>query len=403
MIEASEPLLGGEEGAGVGGADQRAASSTSASDSSSSSSSRASEKISDEEDNSVYIKFDPYRVESVDDSLLRERNRKPSVVYELKEKGREMCLSRGFRFTARPLLVSLAVLVLFTTLVVIAVHGARRHDNTRSNINGDPGNSMRADAPPVSLTSRGAWYYPRGESKESVSSTIQQLGLDFVVVSAGAHNLDDPEEFQSAVDLFKEIQSVGVRPIAMTLQGPNFAYMSNLQMSLDLVDSTLRLCNAIETCNEIHLDIEPHTLDAWKSGSDEEKQAILDEMTTVIKAVNERVRSQTNGEVTVTTAVTWWMLSNPVLKLQFDSDVKIYIMAYGGVGGSADDILRMVSKKDSLGLRGEQYYVGIGITEFEDKVKGALNAAQIVEQSIQEPLFGGVCFYSLNFATGEDD
>jgi len=172
---------------------------------------------------------------------------------------------------------------------------------------------------------------------------------------------------------------------------------------MDLVDNSIRLCNAIETCNELHLDIEPHTLDAWKEGDLTQKQAILDEMINVIKAVNERVRSQTNGEITVTAAVTWWMLSSPGLTLQFDPDVKFYIMAYGGVGKSADEILRMVSKKDQLGLRGEQYLIGIGINEFEDKVKGALDAAQTIEQRVQDQLFGGVCFYSLNFAAGEDD
>jgi len=93
MIDASEPLLAGEEeGAGVGGAEDRRTTSTSSSSSSSPSSSSTS-KI-DQEDNSVYIKFDPYRVETVDDTLLRDKNRKPSVVYELRDKGRDMCASR---------------------------------------------------------------------------------------------------------------------------------------------------------------------------------------------------------------------------------------------------------------------------------------------------------------------
>jgi len=255
-----------------------------------------------------------------------------------------------------------------------------------------------------SIRISGAWYYPRGESTQTVSYTIKQLGLKFVVVSAGAQNLDEPAAFQQTLELFKGIQSMGARPIVMTLQGPNYAYMANLQKAIELIDNSIRLCNAVESCNEIHLDIEPHTLDEWKSGTDEQNQAILDEMTSVIKSVNDHIRTESKGEITLSAAITWWMLSSANLTLRLDPAVKVYIMSYGGVGSSATEILRMVSKKDQSGTRGERYQVGIGIKEFDDSVKGALVAAQTIEQTlVKDPLFEGVCFYSLNIAAGEDN
>jgi hypothetical protein len=312
--------------------------------------------------------------------LLRERRSKNGM--QIMPFGTCSCTWNDL--VSYPVLGLVIIGIIFGTLIYYSTTGVKPSPHSGFPGAGEEGSSEgnRAEisfspsselSPPPSLYGkRGAWYYPRGESVESVKAAVNLLQLDFLVISAGAHELSEIGEDiakNSLVELIVALRGNGsnqdtlvpsLRIVLMTLQGPRFALESNLPSAIKNVEKTLRVCQLQEVeCQQIHFDIEPHILPEWAQPPlilpptagiisrkieeelvDEHQRSILSQMTKVQAESKELVAGTGGGKVSVTMAMTWWFptesnLNDSLTELAKTVDV-IYIMAYGGIGKDSE-------------------------------------------------------------------
>ena len=159
----------------------------------------------------------------------------------------------------------------------------------------------------------------------------------------------------------KDAHAAGLR--IHTLGGdPAHTLMKNHDRVLAMADAVIEFNRAGEPFDGMHLDIEPHALQAWKKASDAEKCELLAQLVDVHTKMAERLHSVGPGLQYGADIVFW------LDKLKPDGST-MYPVTYRGATKDAAKLLLDVCDN-------------VGIMSYRDKVEGKNGIIALVEKTI---------------------
>lgn len=156
----------------------------------------------------------------------------------------------------------------------------------------------------------------------------------------------------------------------------------------------------------LHLDVEPHTLDAWECGGDDGRARLLERLAGLAAAARRAARDARGSPVPVSLAVPWWALearatggeaASRALAAAADT---LVLMAYGEpggplVGGDADRLLcrlGLPGRLDALPA-GTRLRVGIAGYEYRDAAALDSTANRIDARLAPSPRYAGAALF----------
>lgn len=221
---------------------------------------------------------------------------------------------------------------------------------------------------------KAVWMYNFDElDNDDIIDDLDDLDINLVLLSVEGRSIAeessdyDNDYTDKLADFIAEAHENNIEVHAMTLQDPVFATFEKHESAVELIEYFISYNNQNdEKLDGIHLDTEPHALDEWKIGSDEEREEIMKDYIIMVDLVSDELRGT---DLELSEAVTWWYNEKDDDYMPSgDSSLHeryvdfIVIMCYGGIGSSADDVIwRVEDEIDEVDT-----IVGISVNELGD-------------------------------------
>ncbi|MCY3412737.1 MAG: hypothetical protein INQ03_13955 [Candidatus Heimdallarchaeota archaeon] len=223
------------------------------------------------------------------------------------------------------------------------------------------------------IYTEGVWVYSDTPELEELDFVLLSVSGKKINAESSQYNISYHTEIEKRIEYFQK-KRIEVR--LMTLEDPVFSFLNKSDSIKEHLDGIHNLM-AKYNLNEIHLDIEPHALEAWKVSSEEDKQDILDEFIEVIDLVDDYTLYP------ISLAITWWLPKNYDLS-ELKADY-LYLMIYGGTGGSLEDIQGRI-------YADRPYYVGLGLSEYSS-IHEMRAMGETLSSVLEDDLYLGNCYF----------
>ena len=245
-----------------------------------------------------------------------------------------------------------------------------------------------------------AWMYGFSEWDNATEvAYLSSMGINQVFLSVDSKKIDNTQTTPPAndtydtaytaklVDFITRANAQGISIHAMTLQDPDFTLTEKHADALERIDHILAYCdqNPDAAFDGIHIDTEPHALQAWKDAdwTTDTREQLMQQFVALAEQIRSDIDSwelSSGVSLEFSAAVAWWyneraaggnLPSGDAALLAQSLDVLVP-MVYGGIGGSAQDIINRSSDE----IPEAATLVGIGATEFStySEILGAVNA-----------------------------
>ncbi len=273
--------------------------------------------------------------------------------------------------------------------------------------------TLPGDATPEPRGPRAAWVYDLPDLPDgAVGPALDRLAARgvtrlFLSVEDGHRfRLDAPEERAAVAGVVAAAARRGLAVEATLLQDPRWLD--------DRAGALRRVAAAAEfgrTPGErpfdgLHLDVEPHTEEAWECGGEAGRSRLVDRLTELAREARRTASSVRGSALPISVAVPWWTLDDAApggpsaaRALAAAAD-EIVLMAYGEpggpvVGGDADRLvcrLGLPGRLDTL-PPGTRLTVGLAGYEYPDAAALAAAANRLDARLDASPRYGGSALF----------